>query len=48
MRSPKNDMLNSAWTQGARFESRDKGDFAARVNAALRAQFGGHAVKTKA
>jgi 6-phosphogluconate dehydrogenase len=32
----------------ARFESRDKGDFAARVNAALRAQFGGHAVKTKA
>jgi 6-phosphogluconate dehydrogenase len=32
----------------ARFESRDMGDFAARVNAALRAQFGGHAVKTKA
>jgi 6-phosphogluconate dehydrogenase len=32
----------------ARFESRDQGDFAARVNAALRAQFGGHAVKTKA
>jgi 6-phosphogluconate dehydrogenase len=32
----------------ARFDSRDQGDFAARVNAALRAQFGGHAVKTKA
>jgi 6-phosphogluconate dehydrogenase len=29
----------------ARFDSRDQGDFAARVNAALRAQFGGHAVK---
>ena len=32
----------------ARFDSRNQGDFAARVNAALRAQFGGHAVKTKA
>ncbi|HWI21828.1 MAG TPA: decarboxylating 6-phosphogluconate dehydrogenase [Baekduia sp.] len=29
----------------ARFESRGQGDFAAKVNAALRAQFGGHAVK---
>jgi 6-phosphogluconate dehydrogenase len=28
----------------ARFSSRDKGDFAAKVNAALRNQFGGHAV----
>jgi 6-phosphogluconate dehydrogenase len=28
-----------------RFESRGQGDFAARVNAALRNQFGGHAVK---
>ena len=32
----------------ARFESRDQGDYAARVNAALRAQFGGHAVKSRA
>jgi 6-phosphogluconate dehydrogenase len=31
-----------------RFESRDQGDYAAKVNAALRAQFGGHAVRTKA
>jgi len=31
----------------ARFASRGQGDFAARVNAALRNQFGGHAVKTK-
>ena len=30
----------------ARFDSRDEGDFAARVNAALRNQFGGHAVKS--
>jgi 6-phosphogluconate dehydrogenase len=30
-----------------RFSSRGKGDFAAKVNAALRAQFGGHAVKSK-
>jgi len=30
----------------ARFGSRDQGDFAARVNAALRNQFGGHAVKS--
>jgi 6-phosphogluconate dehydrogenase len=29
----------------ARFESRGQGEFAAKVNAALRAQFGGHAVK---
>jgi 6-phosphogluconate dehydrogenase len=29
----------------ARFESRGQGDFAAQVNAALRNQFGGHAVK---
>jgi 6-phosphogluconate dehydrogenase len=29
----------------ARFESRGQGEFAARVNAALRNQFGGHAVK---
>jgi 6-phosphogluconate dehydrogenase len=32
----------------ARFASRDQGDYAARVNAALRAQFGGHAVKSRA
>jgi 6-phosphogluconate dehydrogenase len=32
----------------ARFESRSQGDYAARVNAALRAQFGGHAVKSRA
>jgi 6-phosphogluconate dehydrogenase len=32
----------------ARFESRDQGDYAARVNAALRAQFGGHPVKSRA
>jgi 6-phosphogluconate dehydrogenase len=32
----------------ARFESRQQGDYAARVNAALRAQFGGHAVKSRA
>jgi 6-phosphogluconate dehydrogenase len=32
----------------ARFESRGQGDYAAKVNAALRAQFGGHAVKAKA
>jgi 6-phosphogluconate dehydrogenase len=32
----------------ARFYSRDQGDFAARVNAALRNQFGGHAVKAAA
>ena len=32
----------------ARFASRGQGDFAARVNAALRNQFGGHAVKEKA
>jgi 6-phosphogluconate dehydrogenase len=31
-----------------RFESRGQGDFAARVNAALRNQFGGHAVKKAA
>jgi 6-phosphogluconate dehydrogenase len=31
----------------ARFASRGQGDFAAKVNAALRNQFGGHAVKTK-
>jgi 6-phosphogluconate dehydrogenase len=31
----------------ARFSSRGQADFAARVNAALRNQFGGHAVKTK-
>ncbi|HET9102145.1 MAG TPA: decarboxylating 6-phosphogluconate dehydrogenase [Solirubrobacteraceae bacterium] len=30
----------------ARFSSRGEGDYAARVNAALRNQFGGHAVKT--
>jgi 6-phosphogluconate dehydrogenase len=29
----------------ARFASRGQADFAARVNAALRNQFGGHAVK---
>jgi 6-phosphogluconate dehydrogenase len=29
----------------ARFESRGQGDYAAKVNAALRNQFGGHAVK---
>ena len=32
----------------ARFYSRQQGDFAARVNAALRNQFGGHAVKAAA
>jgi 6-phosphogluconate dehydrogenase len=31
----------------ARYESQSKGDFAAKVNAALRAQFGGHAVQRK-
>jgi 6-phosphogluconate dehydrogenase len=31
-----------------RFSSRGQNAFAARVNAALRAQFGGHTVKTKA
>ncbi len=31
----------------ARFESRDQGDYAAKVNAALRNQFGGHAVKAR-
>jgi 6-phosphogluconate dehydrogenase len=31
-----------------RFSSRGQGAFAARLNAALRAQFGGHAVKEKA
>ena len=31
----------------ARFESRGKGDYAAKVNAALRNQFGGHAVKAR-
>ena len=31
----------------ARYESQSKGDFAAKVNAALRAQFGGHAVERK-
>jgi len=30
-----------------RFESRDRGDYAAKVNAALRNQFGGHAVKSR-
>jgi 6-phosphogluconate dehydrogenase len=28
-----------------RYESRDEGDFAARVLSAMRAQFGGHAEK---
>jgi 6-phosphogluconate dehydrogenase len=31
-----------------RFSSRGQGEFAAKLNAALRAQFGGHAVKAKA
>ena len=31
----------------ARFESRGQGDYAAKVNAALRNQFGGHAVKAR-
>ncbi|MEI2701584.1 MAG: decarboxylating 6-phosphogluconate dehydrogenase [Baekduia sp.] len=31
----------------ARYDSQSKGDFAAKVNAALRAQFGGHAVQRK-
>jgi 6-phosphogluconate dehydrogenase len=31
----------------ARFDSRDRGDYAAKVNAALRNQFGGHAVKAR-
>jgi 6-phosphogluconate dehydrogenase len=31
-----------------RFSSRGQGEFAAKLNAALRAQFGGHAVKSKA
>jgi 6-phosphogluconate dehydrogenase len=31
-----------------RYNSQSRGDFAAKVNAALRAQFGGHAVQRRA
>jgi 6-phosphogluconate dehydrogenase len=31
-----------------RYETQSRGDFAAKVNAALRAQFGGHAVQRRA
>jgi 6-phosphogluconate dehydrogenase len=31
-----------------RYDTQGRGDFAAKVNAALRAQFGGHAVQRRA